>query len=52
LLNPQDYGARAEYRPPAAWYQRLNRLGRDSSIDDIRTIVDYYPVFRVVYGDD
>jgi hypothetical protein len=51
-LNPQDYSARTVYRPPAARYQRLNRLGPDSSIEDIRTIVDYYPVFRVVYGED
>jgi F420H(2)-dependent quinone reductase len=27
MLNPQDYGSRTEYRPQAAWYQRLNRLG-------------------------
>jgi deazaflavin-dependent oxidoreductase (nitroreductase family) len=26
-MNPQDYSTRAEYRPPAAWYQRLNWLG-------------------------
>jgi deazaflavin-dependent oxidoreductase (nitroreductase family) len=26
-LNPQDFGSRTEYRPPATWYQRLNRLG-------------------------
>jgi hypothetical protein len=26
-LTPQDYSARTGYRPPAAWYQRLNRLG-------------------------
>jgi deazaflavin-dependent oxidoreductase (nitroreductase family) len=27
MLNPQDYSARTDYRPTAAWYQRLNRLG-------------------------
>lgn len=26
-MKPQDYSARKEYRPPAAWYQRLNWLG-------------------------
>ena len=26
-MNPQDYAARSEYRPPAVWYQRLNWLG-------------------------
>lgn len=26
-MNPQDYGARTDYRPPAAWYQRLNWIG-------------------------
>lgn len=26
-MKPQDYGSRTEYRPPAAWYQRLNRVG-------------------------
>jgi deazaflavin-dependent oxidoreductase (nitroreductase family) len=26
-MNPQDYAARTSYRPPAAWYRRLNRLG-------------------------
>jgi len=26
-LDPQDYSARADYRPPAAWYQRLNHIG-------------------------
>jgi hypothetical protein len=26
-MNPQDYAARTEYRPPASWYRRLNRLG-------------------------
>ncbi len=24
--GPQDYSARTDYRPPARWYQRLNRL--------------------------
>jgi diacylglycerol O-acyltransferase / wax synthase len=27
VLNPQDYSARTHYRPPAAWYRRLNWLG-------------------------
>ena len=28
MLNPQDYSARTVYRPPAAWYRRVNnRLG-------------------------
>ena len=26
-MKPQDYSARTAYRPPAAWYRRLNRLG-------------------------
>jgi deazaflavin-dependent oxidoreductase (nitroreductase family) len=26
-MNPQDYAARTKYRPPAAWYQRLNWIG-------------------------
>jgi hypothetical protein len=26
-MKPQDYSVRAKYRPPAAWYQRLNWLG-------------------------
>lgn len=26
-MNPQDYGQRSDYRPPAAWYRRLNSLG-------------------------
>ena len=26
-MDPQDYSARTEYRPPAAWYQRLNHIG-------------------------
>jgi deazaflavin-dependent oxidoreductase (nitroreductase family) len=26
-MNPQDYSHRSAYRPPAAWYQRLNWLG-------------------------
>lgn len=26
-LKPQDYSARTKYRPPAAWYRRLNRIG-------------------------
>jgi hypothetical protein len=26
-VKPQDYSARAAYRPPAAWYRRLNWLG-------------------------
>ena len=26
-MKPQDYSTRARYRPPAAWYQRLNWLG-------------------------
>ena len=26
-MNPQDYAARSEYRPPSVWYQRLNWLG-------------------------
>lgn len=26
-MKPQDYSTRAQYRPPAAWYQRLNWLG-------------------------
>lgn len=26
-MNPQDYATRSDYRPPAAWYHQLNRLG-------------------------
>src|SRR5215207_7970357 len=26
-MNPQDYSHRTDYRPPAAWYRRLNWLG-------------------------
>jgi hypothetical protein len=26
-MNPQDYATRTDYRPPASWYQQLNRLG-------------------------
>ncbi|MGD2061713.1 MAG: nitroreductase family deazaflavin-dependent oxidoreductase [Acidimicrobiia bacterium] len=26
-MKPQEYASRTEYRPPARWYQRLNRLG-------------------------
>ena len=26
-MKPQDYSSRTAYRPPAAWYQRLNGLG-------------------------
>ena len=26
-MDPQNYSARATYRPPAAWYQRLNHIG-------------------------
>lgn len=26
-MDPQSYAQRTAYRPPAAWYQRLNRLG-------------------------
>ena len=26
-MDPQDYSARTDYRPPAAWYQRLNLIG-------------------------
>jgi deazaflavin-dependent oxidoreductase (nitroreductase family) len=26
-LNPQEYAQRTRYRPPAAWYRRLNWLG-------------------------
>jgi len=26
-VNPQDYSARTEYRPPGRWYQWGNRLG-------------------------
>ncbi len=25
-MKPQDYSTRIRYRPPAAWYQRLNWL--------------------------
>lgn len=27
FMNPQDYAAGSEYRPPAVWYRRLNWLG-------------------------
>jgi len=27
MIDPQDYSARTSYRPPAAWYQRLNHIG-------------------------
>ena len=26
-IDPQDYSERTEYRPPAPWYRRLNRIG-------------------------
>ncbi|MGV1007291.1 MAG: nitroreductase/quinone reductase family protein [Dermatophilaceae bacterium] len=26
-MDPQNYAARSRYRPPAAWYQRLNHVG-------------------------
>lgn len=26
-MKPQNYGSRSAYRPPADWYQRLNRFG-------------------------
>lgn len=26
-MGPQNYAAREPYRPPTAWYQRLNRIG-------------------------
>lgn len=26
-MDPQNYAAREPYRPPAAWYQRLNHIG-------------------------
>lgn len=26
-MDPQDYSARTAYRPPAAWYQRFNKIG-------------------------
>jgi deazaflavin-dependent oxidoreductase (nitroreductase family) len=26
-MDPQDYSARTEYRPPASWYQRFNKIG-------------------------
>ena len=26
-MNPQNYAARTDYRPPAAWYRRANGLG-------------------------
>jgi deazaflavin-dependent oxidoreductase (nitroreductase family) len=26
-MDPQDYSARTDYRPPAAWYRRLNHIG-------------------------
>jgi len=26
-MDPQNYSARRDYRPPAAWYQRLNLIG-------------------------
>ncbi len=26
-MGPQDYATRTDYRPPARWYQRANRLG-------------------------
>lgn len=27
FLKPQNYSADADYRPPAKWYQRMNRVG-------------------------
>jgi deazaflavin-dependent oxidoreductase (nitroreductase family) len=26
-MDPQNYAARTTYRPPAAWYQRFNKIG-------------------------
>jgi hypothetical protein len=26
-MDPQDYSARTDYRPPATWYRRLNHIG-------------------------
>jgi len=26
-MDPQNYSTRTDYRPPAGWYRRLNRLG-------------------------
>lgn len=26
-MDPQNYAARTDYRPPAGWYQRLNGIG-------------------------
>ena len=26
-MDPQNYAARTEYRPPASWYQRFNKIG-------------------------
>jgi deazaflavin-dependent oxidoreductase (nitroreductase family) len=26
-MDPQNYSARTDYRPPAGWYRRLNRIG-------------------------
>ena len=26
-MDPQDYSARTDYRPPAVWYRRLNHVG-------------------------
>jgi len=26
-MDPQNYATRTEYRPPAAWYQRFNKVG-------------------------
>lgn len=66
-MKPQDYSARTAYRPPAAWYRRLNWLGvlltslglapRDAVTLEVRGRtsgkVRRVPILRTLYrGDD
>ena len=64
-MNPQDYAARSEYRPPSVWYQRLNWLGvlltslglgpRDAVTLQVRgrksVKLRRLPILRTRYGD-
>lgn len=47
LRAGRERGGAKAYAKQARYYFGLDP---DASLDDIRTIVDYYPVFRINYG--
>jgi hypothetical protein len=45
-MNPQDYSRRALYRPPAAWYWRIN----NGSLGVLLTSLGFAPRDAVTVG--